>query len=78
MRELQLSHFLSPWLFSTGNYEKAKWNVLRIGKKYFPDRNIDNNFVEQLSVQMEKAESEDHDGRSARVPGYRILEARFS
>ncbi|CBY18882.1 unnamed protein product [Oikopleura dioica] len=49
----------SPWLFSTGNYERAKWNVLQIGKKYFPDCNIDNNFAEELCVHMEKVESED-------------------
>jgi hypothetical protein len=67
--KLHLSHFLSPWLFSTGNYEKAKWNVLQIGKKYFPDCNIDKNFVEQLTVQMEKAESEDQNGRHIRLSG---------
>ena len=56
----------SPWLFSTGDYEKAKWNVFQIGQKYFPDSNIDKNFVEQLTVQMEKAESEEKNGRHIR------------
>lgn len=41
-------------------------NILQIGKKYFPDCNIDKNFVEQLTVQMEKAESEDQIGRRVR------------
>ncbi|CAG5106233.1 Oidioi.mRNA.OKI2018_I69.chr1.g2750.t1.cds [Oikopleura dioica] len=54
----------SPWLFSTGNYEKASENILEIGVKYFPDRQIDYEFTEKLTAQIKLKQS---DEKSAQV-----------